>query len=311
MTDRRVIVGSFHSCSYYALDTLDHDLIFSFDSHFDTNTTGADDEICKAMGNDVAIKYAAGRAATHSMFRKKFPSARMLIVTPAAGLETQAAYVRNNVRERIHSNTPYHNLDSDDMFGNHVGSKSELIGRYLRLLKLMQKIDVFTAPPKDPVELSDMIKGAANPLLDIDVDYFAELQSECYTPLLGAEPHQLGNIERVLRLIRSTKPDTITLSEATVAALNDPNSRTSYLLNRLKTMGYSVQKFFLYGNDMQARESIKRWNDFGIKVRETVTAKYWSNGPPNLESTRQMASDIAEYAKRYFSSENQTDGSQC
>lgn len=184
MAERKIIVSSFHSCSYYAVNKCNHDLIISFDSHFDTNTTGADDEVCKAMGDDVEIKYAAGRAATHSMFRKKFPSAQMLIVTPAAGLETQAAYVRNNVRERIHNNAPFHILQSDDMFGDHVGSKSELIGRYLRLLKLMHKIDVLTAPPKDPVELSSTIKEAANPLLDIDVDYFAELQSECYTPLL-------------------------------------------------------------------------------------------------------------------------------
>lgn len=306
MPDRKIIVSSFHSCSYYALKKQDHDLIVSFDSHIDTGLTGADDDVCRAMGDNAQVKYAAGRAAAHTMFRKKFPAARMLIVTSDAGLETQVAFVRTGVQERIRSNSLTYEFGSDDMFGNNVDSKSELIGRYLRVLKAVHKIDVLAAPPKDPVELSALIKDSANPLLDIDVDYFAEMQGECYTPLKGTEPHHLGNMERVLRLIRSTKPEIITLSETTVAAINNPDSRTSYLLNRLKGMGYSAEKFFLFDSDEQARKSIKRWEDFGLQVRETVTAKYWRDGPPSLENARQMAFDVAEYAKKYFSSENQS-----
>ena len=38
----------------------------------------------------------------------------------------------------------------------------------------------------------------------------------------------------LIRLIRRTKPDIITFSESKVSSLNNPSSKTNYLLNRLK-----------------------------------------------------------------------------
>jgi hypothetical protein len=84
-----------------------------------------------------------------------------------------------------------------------------------------------------------------------DVDYFGDLQNECYIPRIGpqAKLYDFGNLERTSRLIRGSKPNIITFSEPKVSSLNDPNSKTNYLLNRLKSMGYMIETFFLYESD--------------------------------------------------------------
>jgi hypothetical protein len=44
-------------------------------------------------------------------------------------------------------------------------------------------ISLVLSPPKDPVSLSDLVSD--DTVIDLDADYFADLQNECYIPRIG------------------------------------------------------------------------------------------------------------------------------
>jgi hypothetical protein len=117
-------------------------------------------------------------------------------------------------------------------------------------------IRIVPSPPADPiVEVRKALGNSKAPVFDIDVDYFTAMQDECFTPRTenGKTVDDLGSLERVLKLIKKVKPPLITMSEAKMKALEDPNSKTSYLLDSLKNMGYEREDFILVEDDEYAQ----------------------------------------------------------
>ncbi|MFY9870045.1 MAG: hypothetical protein WAK17_10035 [Candidatus Nitrosopolaris sp.] len=119
----------------------------------------------------------------------------------------------------------------------------------------------------------------------------SDLQNECYIPRIGraAKLYEFGNMERVLRLIRSTKPDTITFSESRISCLNDPNSKTSYLLNKFRNMGYEIEKRFLFSSDEEARLKLDVVKRFSVYLKDSST----------FDPDKRL-DEIGEVAKKFF-----------
>ena len=141
-------------------------------------------------------------------------------------------------------------------------SKKNEHDEYVNMTKDMFNIQLVTCPNKDPLAEIKKIGYDSIDVLDIDVDYFSAMQSECYTPMKKTIPSDLGNLTRCLKIIKKVKPKTITLSEATIDALNNPNSNTNLLLKKLENLGYERENFFLFDDDKTAKENLKKWEDF-------------------------------------------------
>ena len=116
-------------------------------------------------------------------------------------------------------------------------------------------IEIIPSPPADPiVKIRKVLENSKTPVFDIDVDYFTVMHDECFTPRTrNGKPMDLGNLDRILKLIRKVQPPLITMSEAKMKALNNPNSKTSFLLDSLKNMGYEREDFILVEDDEYAQ----------------------------------------------------------
>jgi hypothetical protein len=197
------------------------------------------------------LRYAFTDSGTHTLMTKAFPYTDIDIVTPRVCPEGNIALVQKRFPEIL-------NFSTD----------TEAIREFLEFSKKAFNLNIKLSPPKDPVAFSSLLSSDC--IVDIDADYFGDLQNECYIPRIGpqAKLHDFGNLERTLRLIRGTKPNIITFSESKVSSLNDPNSKTNYLLNRLKSMGYMIETFFLYENDEQAFEYLNKLREFESLVKQ-------------------------------------------
>ena len=243
----KVIVSSFHTCSVYGLENTEHDIdnIVSLDSHIDTSILGLRESVVNAMKDDWSIKYTAGRAGAHAFFTKVFDLFEPLtLIIPEKSLETYVVATQNHL----------------DSLG--IESSENIVEDYVNLQKEMFNIQLVTCPNKDPLAEIKKIGYDSIDVLDIDVDYFSAMQSECYTPMKKTIPSDLGNLTRCLKIIKKVKPKTITLSEATIDALNNPNSNTNLLLKKLENLGYERENFFLFDDDKTAKENLKKWEDF-------------------------------------------------
>lgn len=289
MVQRKVLVSSFHSCSVHAMEDNDPETILSFDTHIDTNLGGMWQGLQKVAGSNWALKYTLHRAAAHWIMTRLFPLADIKIVVPQVGLETHAAVIENMIEERIKKG------HISDEFQNGQGP----ISAVLKVLNL-QGLDVVISPPRDPVDLADLVTDTT--VMDIDVDYFGALQAECYTPLKGASPASLGHLERVLRLIRSTKPTMITLSECKTSCINDANSRTSYILWKLQNMGYTIEKFFVFNTDEEAFRILSVTEEFFKEVLPKIADRYWERGGLDAlaDNFTEKDREVAEAAGAFF-----------
>jgi hypothetical protein len=291
LTKKTVLLSSFHSSSPYALEKheLEPDLIISFDSHIDTSLLGYRKEVVEIIGDDREQFYAAARAATHAIFARKFgeSGAKVIIVTSKLAFESDVAFLEQKVR----------NLKPEL---EELGF-AELVANRLEGLRSFFGLELLTCPPKDPVaSLAPLINNAESPVIDIDVDYFADFQTECYTPLKNANLSELGNLERVLRLIRSTQPAIITLSESKVDALNTPSSKTNHLLTKLRNMGYAHERFHVYENDDEALHYLSEWELFSKKNEAHVNRKILSDiASPDMSGDD---GELSRRVKEYFRS---------
>ena len=250
---KKVILSSFHSCSLDALECegVEPDRILSFDSHIDTNLLGILEQVLSMIYDNRSLRYAFTDGGTHTLMKKAFPYTDIDIITPRVCLQGNIALVQNRFPEIFNFST-----------------ETEAIREFLEFSKKALNLNIKLSPPKDPVAFSSLL--SSDSIVDIDVDYFGDLQKECYIPRTGpqAKLHDFGNLERTLRLIRGTKPNIITISESKVSSLNDPSSKTNYLLNRLKSMGYMIETFFLYESDEQAFEYLNKLREFESLVKQ-------------------------------------------
>jgi hypothetical protein len=202
---------------------------------------------------------------------KAFPYTDIDIVTPRVCLEGNIALMQNRFPEIFNFST-----------------ETEAFREFLEFSKKAFNLNIKLSPPQDPVAFSSLL--SRDSIVDIDVDYFSDLQNECYIP-------RTGKLERTLRLIRGTKPNIITFSESKVSCLNDHSSKTNYVLNRLKSMGYMIETFFLYESDEQAFEYLNKLREFESLVKQKEGTLDISNDN-TLDRQNQAISDSV---KEFFS----------
>jgi hypothetical protein len=70
----------------------------------------------------------------------------------------------------------------------------------------------------------------------------------------------------------------------------NPSSRTNYLLNRLKSMGYMIEAFFLYENDVKAFDYLNKLREFESLVKQKEGTLNISNDN-TLDRQNQAISD--------------------
>jgi len=272
---KRAILHSFHSQVPDTVSELDDwfELLVCLDAHVDDHWETQESR----EGLPEEIGLVALRASAHGALRYrtgKFPAMRgpddivsdMTLVVPKTCMITHVAHFENMMSR----------------LGVEDGSKEDPITHYEGLLRDILGIDLFYSPPRDLVKLSNRMKESETCLLDIDVDYMFDMQNECYTPMKKSGPGDLGWSQRVLHLIRKSKPEIITVSEARVSAIRDPKSNFAKFWARLGSLGYVLEKAGIYESDEKAQRALDLYQEYYEKVQvplqmRNLTRSYWTN----------------------------------
>ena len=69
-------------------------------------------------------------------------------------------------------------------------------------------------------------------------------------------------MSRVVGFIRDSKPETITISEAKVAAIRDGKSAFSAFIGELRDEGYQIEERGVYANDAEVVRAISVCKEF-------------------------------------------------
>jgi hypothetical protein len=278
---KRVIVHNFHSQVYRTLSKLDYepDAIVTMDAHLDVHM-GISTHL-EPMPRKIQL--AALRASAHTMMRRvigELPcflaaqglpatsSPEMFLAVPQKSIDTHVYEVMGLVKEAILSGAI-----PQDTFENPVEE-------FLEFQSRMWGIKVFASPPRSLLKLVRNLRNSHDCLIDLDVDYLCELQDECYTPLKKTEKGDLGWQEQVLKLIRKTKPQVITVSEAKMSAIRNSNSGFSGLLARLRNVGYSIDFKLVFSSDEDAEDALKTYQDFYEKVQKPLQKRQFAQSGP-------------------------------
>jgi hypothetical protein len=289
---KKVFLSSFHTGSVFALleCELDSPSLVSFDSHIDNRMMGYRQEIVENISKNQKMQEAAGRAAAHTIFHFQLNDIlhKFLLITSEVCLETDAMASQMQAKKL--------GGEEVNLFKN-TRNKKDVLDEVKKYNKLSFGIDIISCPPKDPITSIKKALGNDDELIfDIDVDYFGDCQNECYTPMKGSSKIDLGNLRRVIKLIQSKKPDLITLSEFKIDALNNPNSNTNVLLNKLKNIGYSIEKFSLVSSDKEAFHYLHLWEDFEKYYHNNTKIAYDLENPTD----KKKINELKNMAKVYF-----------
>ena len=267
LTQKKVIVSSFHTSSPHAIKEsgINSDAIVSFDSHIDDMAIGIRPEVIDALKDNRIMLHGVQRAAAHIVFSLFFSNYGLY---PDKFRKQEVKHVPIfliNPRSIIESHFLHKRVLLQDEYGDQIPEQyarlfekpiEEGINDTIIYAANSMGIKIIPSPPADPiVEIRKVLENSKTPVFDIDVDYFTVMHDECFTPrtVNGKPMDNLGNLERVLKLIKKVKPPLITMSEAKMKALEDPNSKTSYLLDSLNNMGYEREDFILVEDDEYAQ----------------------------------------------------------
>lgn len=297
--NKSAIIHSFHSQVYQTLGKLAYepDIIVALDAHLDVHMGSK--EALELMPKE--IRSAALRASSHTMIRrvvggipallkaeglppKSLPE--MFVVVPQISIYTHVFEIMGFVKDAILSGAI-----PEDTF-------KKPVEEFLEFQSRMFGMKVFASPPRNLMKLIDNMRGTHYALVDLDVDYLYEFQDECYTPLKKAQLGDLGWTEQVLKLIRKARPSVITVSEATISAINNPNSNFSKLIMKLRNLGYSISRRQIFASDDEAECSLKIYQDFYEKVQKPLQKRQFAqSGSLDLNFD-----EIREATSRYFKS---------
>ncbi len=250
----RAIVHSIHSQVPETLSLMGRRLetIISMDSHLDVSL-GGDDAIYPPE-----LRIIVGRTGAHSALRRitggisalgtsltAADAPRLIVAIPEAMLARHAMDVESKLPRSLRLS------DQEDSIASAVDFLAHAMG-----------IEVYSSPPKPLSGLVRRSKKAGSWLLDVDVDYMEEMQRECYTRIINPGPGVLQRMPRVLEFIRASKPETITISEAKVAAIRDPSSAFSSFLAELRGIGYRVEERGVFASDAEVIKGISVCREF-------------------------------------------------
>lgn len=274
--DRYAIIHSFHSQVYQTLADFEFDFIFSLDSHLDTQM-GFTDHL-DLIPEDVQL--AALRASAHTLIRRALGELPILL---------EAEELPNNLHPDMILAIPQVSLDTDifeKMSMVHESLKNTEANFYrfrkhkefwLKYLKKFWGIKIYLSPPNNLLKFVKKINKADYALIDLDVDYIYELQNECYSPFKIAQPNQLGKIQKVISLIRKTKPTLITISEAKVKAMKNIKSKFSWFIKQLKILGYKIEYEQIFDDDKEAEQLLSIHKEYYEKIQKPLMKKHFAD----------------------------------
>lgn len=289
MSAKRVVLHSFHSqaADTIASDESSFDLVLCVDGHLDYFMSSAEQS---QNFPDKIVRLAADRASAHSFIRRAtgdFPPllskedrmflAPMYVVVPLQSAMASAEVLVRRMKAARKAAA--------------WEAKETPLNLIQGLLKDTLGIGLYLSRPRQLKKFLTLLRDADEPLMDIDIDYFHEFQSECYSPLVNAASSDLGSVESVLRLIRKTRPRLITVSEAKLSALRNPQSNVSALLNIVKRMGYVIEERLLE-SDKQAEDAIATYAEYYKTVVETTSI--------SLDNLMERAKILGEATKIFF-----------
>jgi hypothetical protein len=250
----RAIIHSIHSQVPETVSRLGtrFDAIVSMDSHLDVSL-GGDDSIYPRE-----LRIIAARTGAHSALRNitgglsalmgrkpEGDAPEVIVVVPEAMLTRHAIDIESKLPRSLRVS------DQEESIASAVDFLAETMG-----------IEVYPSPPRALRGLIRRMGRTGSWLLDVDVDYMQEMQKECYTRIINPGPGVLQSMSRVVEFIRDSKPETITISEAKVAAIRDGRSAFSAFIEELKTEGYQIEERGVYANDAEVARAISVCKEF-------------------------------------------------
>lgn len=264
------------------------DTIVSLDSHLDVSL-GGDDSIypeelrliVARTGAHSALRKITGGLSALEGSRPGRDAPKVIAVVPEAMLARHAMDVESKLPRTLRIS------DQEESIASAVDFLAETMG-----------IEVYPSPPKTLQGLVHRLGRARSWLLDVDVDYMQEMQRECYTRIINPGPGVLQSVARVLEFIKKSKPETITISEAKVAAIRDPRSAFSSFVDELREQGYEVEERGVYPSDAEVVRGISVCREFYRTVSRRLMLEHMDAMMRGDTEGFQRAEAVA--AKKFF-----------
>jgi hypothetical protein len=213
-----------------------------------------------------------------------FPAPEMCLAVPGVCFDTELY-------------TEYRYLEKYAVLKEKLRNRRAFEKEYRRNIKKAYGIKIFESPPNNLLKLVKKLKKEVYPILDIDVDYLGIMQGECYSPRKNARLHDLGDVDKVISLIRKSKPPLITISEAKLNAINDANSNFSRMMDRIRNLGYEVEFSTMLESDEEAMTLISIYENFVKDIQEPFKEKY---DILQLMDDYPHKDELIREAKKYF-----------
>jgi len=291
----RAIIHSFHSHVYDTLVELDEypSLILSLDSHVDAQLMGQvelmPEEIRRtALRASALILNLRAFGELPALFDEQeeysMMSPEMYLAVPGRSWETEIATKFLKVNAVLEDKDKYRDI-------------RKFAKDHLNTLKKLYGIKIYESPPNNLLKLVKKLNKADYPILDIDVDYIGSMQSECYTPLKNIKIKDLGNIDKVISLIRKSKTPIITISEAKLSAINDADSNFSKMIDRISNLGYEVELSTMLDSDEEAMRLLSIHEGYYKEIQEPFYKKY---GKDELAGDNSHRKELSRSAEKYF-----------
>jgi len=291
----RAIIHSFHSHVYDTLAELDEysSLILSLDSHVDSQMFGQVDlmpeEIRIAALRASALILNLRAFGELPLFINKedeysFPTPEMYLAVPGRSWETEVITKFLKVNAVLEDKDKYRDI-------------RKFAKEHLNTLKKLFGIKIYESPPNNLLKLVKKLNKADYPILDIDVDYIGSMQSECYTPLKNIKIKDLGNVDKVISLIRKSKPPIITISEAKLSAINDADSNFSKMIDRISNLGYEIELSTMLDSDEEAMRLLSMHENYIKEIQEPF---YKKHAKDELAGDYSHRKELSRTAKKYF-----------
>jgi hypothetical protein len=214
------------------------------------------------------------------LFKKDIPLPEFIIVAPQESVNTYVSIMTEKI------------INATDIRYRSFGEAKD---RYLKSLKRIHGIKIFESPPTNLLKLIKIVNKINYTILDIDIDYISELQNECYTKMKGLSSNQLGSLDKVLNLIRKSKPQLITVSEVKASAIVNEKSNFSKLIKNLESIGYDVEYKLVYDDDEEPQKILNIYQKFVENIQEPLVNKY----VPDI-ITDDFNKEIKKATKQYF-----------
>jgi len=296
----RVVVSSFHSSSVGYIEDYYPDAVISLDSHPDTFVFGLTEKLMEAAESmPQKLRDSVLRPSAHALMRRRMPDVEIFVVVPLTCLRS-AVLGEFKHAQRI--------LGSQRIIDESMEITPKRAVEFQNLfIERILKMELYTSPPNSLKKLAGKVRGQIS-VIDIDVDYMVDAQGECYTMAPGLEiidgvvvkprKSEVGSADKVFKLIKLTKPELITVSEAKLKALHTANSFTDKFLRMLQALRYKVEYGPLLDSDEEAYNLIEKHENFVKGKLAEIERKYI--GHSSYESKIEEEEEIAQAMREYF-----------